>query len=261
MLKSKDQLQKEAQRDLNTKLKLERILASGVRRFLKRQNKIVAEYASKLKMQFDASSNEQEVKAILGKHYTKVVKKFYPSIIRDANAALSSAGIEKIDRNDLEVIAALLAFIDRESTDGAARITERSNRDISKAFAESENDKEAVKKLKGTVVRRSQLIATEYTQRAAEGGKLETSNAIHRAAQGATFAAVSTMAREKTWMTRMDKDVREIHSSALFQSVLATLPFSVGGEQLMFPGDMSMGASIGNVANCRCSAIYSFRIL
>src|SRR5690606_17616229 len=29
--------------------------------------------------------------------------------------------------------------------------------------------------------------------------------------------------------------------------------FEVSGEQLMFPGDSSLGASAGNLINCRCS--------
>lgn len=32
-------------------------------------------------------------------------------------------------------------------------------------------------------------------------------------------------------------------------------PFIVDGEKLMFPGDISMGASAGNVINCRCTII------
>lgn len=261
MQKSKKQLQKEAQRQLNAKLKFEKKLAAGVRRFLKKQNKQASEYAEKFAMQFDASNNEQEIKAILDDHYNMVIGKFYPSVVRDANAALASAGVEKIDRNDPLVIAAILAFINQSTSDGAEWITARSNRDISVAFRTTDTNTEAIEKLDNSVLRRSQQIATEHTQRAAEGGKSEVSRAVQRASQGAAFAAAVEMLREKTWMTRMDKFVRDAHQMALFQTVRATLPFVVGGEQLMYPGDMSLGASIGNVANCRCSAIYSFRIV
>jgi hypothetical protein len=33
-------------------------------------------------------------------------------------------------------------------------------------------------------------------------------------------------------------------------------PFVVDGEQLMFPGDTSMGATARNIVNCRCTCIF-----
>lgn len=57
----------------------------------------------------------------------------------------------------------------------------------------------------------------------------------------------------KTWVTIGDSKVRLWHQKAAFQTVLESEPFIVHNERLMHPGDMSMGASIENVANCRCS--------
>jgi hypothetical protein len=50
--------------------------------------------------------------------------------------------------------------------------------------------------------------------------------------------------------------VRPEHAAADGQEQLAINPFLVGGEQLNRPGDTSLGASAGNVINCRCSADY-----
>ena len=61
----------------------------------------------------------------------------------------------------------------------------------------------------------------------------------------------------KTWTTVGDSRVRDIHVAANGQRKTLTEPFVVGGELLMFPGDSSMGASAGNIANCRCSASHS----
>lgn len=36
-------------------------------------------------------------------------------------------------------------------------------------------------------------------------------------------------------------------------------PFVISGEQLMFPGDASLGASVANLASCRCASTFSFR--
>lgn len=61
---------------------------------------------------------------------------------------------------------------------------------------------------------------------------------------------------KKQWRTVGDNKVRADHVEANGQTRLITEPFEVGGEYLMFPGDVSMGASAGNVANCRCTAVY-----
>ena len=68
-------------------------------------------------------------------------------------------------------------------------------------------------------------------------------------------AVVSTT--KKVWRTVGDSKVRPIHRTANGQSRLLHVPFVVNGEFLMFPGDSSIGASAGNVINCRCVAQYS----
>jgi uncharacterized protein with gpF-like domain len=60
----------------------------------------------------------------------------------------------------------------------------------------------------------------------------------------------------KTWATMGDAKVREWHNEADGQTVGIDEPFMVMGEMLMFPSDDSLGASAGNIVNCRCSAIY-----
>lgn len=63
----------------------------------------------------------------------------------------------------------------------------------------------------------------------------------------------------KLWVTMGDSRVRTIHQVADGQEVPASDPFTVGGERLMYPGDTSLGASAGNVVNCRCSASHDVR--
>ncbi len=60
---------------------------------------------------------------------------------------------------------------------------------------------------------------------------------------------------KKTWVTMGDKKVRPAHQAANFQTVPENEPFIVMNERLMFPGDTSLGASMENVANCRCSKV------
>ncbi|MDX2308071.1 MAG: hypothetical protein NW216_07530 [Hyphomicrobium sp.] len=60
----------------------------------------------------------------------------------------------------------------------------------------------------------------------------------------------------KVWNSLLDGREREAHRLAHNQSQLVENPFEVGGEVLRFPGDSSLGASIGNTINCRCWADY-----
>jgi hypothetical protein len=69
----------------------------------------------------------------------------------------------------------------------------------------------------------------------------------------------------KEWLSAADgltrgADPRELfdHISPDGQIVLNNQPFIVSGEQLLFPGDTSLGASAGNVIQCRCAAAASF---
>lgn len=60
----------------------------------------------------------------------------------------------------------------------------------------------------------------------------------------------------KEWVSQGDERVRPAHAAADSAQVAANQPFTVGGERLMHPGDTSLGASAGNVVNCRCSAVH-----
>lgn len=79
----------------------------------------------------------------------------------------------------------------------------------------------------------------------------------------ATFIAASksNFMKEKNWIDSGDSRVRpdgnphgrfDHHHEDIGKQPLDK-PFFVSGEELMFPGDTSLGASAGNICNCRCS--------
>lgn len=76
------------------------------------------------------------------------------------------------------------------------------------------------------------------------------------AAEKATEAGVIM---RKVWLTVSDNRTREWHAQAgedygtKDQAIPIDEPFLVNGEEMMFPGDESMGASPSNIYNCRCS--------
>ena len=59
----------------------------------------------------------------------------------------------------------------------------------------------------------------------------------------------------KRWVATHDSRVRDEHLEADGQIVENKNPFVVGGEELMFPGDKSLGASGWNLYNCRCTRV------
>ena len=60
----------------------------------------------------------------------------------------------------------------------------------------------------------------------------------------------------KAWLSSHGPHVREAHAQAEADYIDSPIPidepFEVMGEQLMFPGDDSLGASLENIINCQC---------
>lgn len=75
-------------------------------------------------------------------------------------------------------------------------------------------------------------------------------------------ADASRYMKIKYWVDSRDERVRPAstlngqfnHHSSKILPVPYNEPFEVSGELLMFPGDISLGASAGNTINCRCAA-------
>lgn len=90
-------------------------------------------------------------------------------------------------------------------------------------------------------------------------------SAYNTASNHANLQAIEAAGFEhKRWLTSRDSRVRHPtgsspydHRAAEGQTVPIDQPFLVSGEELMFPGDASRGASIGNIIQCRCTCIGS----
>ncbi len=60
----------------------------------------------------------------------------------------------------------------------------------------------------------------------------------------------------KEWLSTPDSRTRETHVAADGQKRRLDDPFDVGGSQLMFPGDTSLGAPLSETVNERCTLAY-----
>lgn len=101
---------------------------------------------------------------------------------------------------------------------------------------------------------RSQTLVNTETQSAAESAKFAEAEVLSGVEPGRRQESDTW----KKWTTVGDNRVRNIHRMANGQTRKLNEPFLVAGEYLMHPGDATLGASLGNLANCRCIVTYRF---
>ena len=99
-------------------------------------------------------------------------------------------------------------------------------------------------------------IATLETQNAAEGAKLTEAEVLTGTEPTIRSGASGDTGVTKRWDSLGDSIVRPSHLTADSQEQPAQQPFDVGGAQLMFPGNDSLGAPLSELAGCRCSSDY-----
>lgn len=261
MAKKDSKQRREASKQLNKKLKLERKLTKKIRRFLKKINRDFLRVYLATEALIRAEEYQEELTTILDDHYRKTAEVFAPITVKVVNDALIDAGHDPVPKNDPILIAALLAFISENVQFSSRVITNTTNNDMERALRlENEDGKKAKKRLDNRAVWRSETIGATETQKAAEGAKSVAMEQTEEIAQTATVAAI-IFRSIKQWFTRLDERVRPAHSDADGQTVPANEPFIVMGQQLMYPGDTWLGATLDNTANCRCTSIHSTTII
>lgn len=61
--------------------------------------------------------------------------------------------------------------------------------------------------------------------------------------------------KKKEWLATGDNRTRPTHASANGQVKPMDDPFDVGNSKMMHPGDMSLGAPVSEIADCRCTVL------
>jgi hypothetical protein len=184
------------------------------------------------------------------------------------------------EQNFTDIIdAALLMYINQKVPERAGFIDQTNSADINDAIDEAQAelsseglplDRVAVGSLAAILLKRKfearkKTISMTETQFMAESTKAIEATVI--ANEGdinlndvVGSIAVGAAVVNKRWASILDGNTRTgqfDHVVADGQKVPLPQAFIVSGERLMFPGDSSLGASIGNTINCRCSALYS----
>ncbi len=257
----------EARRDLSEKLRFERLLIEEVRDFNKQLvRQTVREFAQGAGA-FDASTLQPELTEILDNHYERVGEPFSEQITETLPRDIMAT-----DTETALITTALLIFFSARAVEQADIITATNQRDITASIdlAITISQEEAVagrpqsrhdtavqtganlnRKLAGRVTG----IAALETQAAAEAAKATEAQVLTGQLPSVTGGSPRDVPVTKEWVTVGDERVREAHVFADSQDRSLNQAFDVGGEQLRWPGDTSLGASAGNVINCRCSSV------
>lgn len=245
----------QARSDIRDKMIFERELFNTLRKF---DTKTVKDFIRTFGMDSRILQvDKSEMNEVLSKHYEKVGADFSDRI----NKQLP----QDIKANDDEIAetAAALALIFSQATQEAAElITNTTQRDITESIdtatqtSEPDTSRVEIAVLAGAVLSRRlngrrPTIAETETQSPAETAKGIEARVLSGAPIDDT--GVPSPVR-KVWTTEGDEVVRPAHVIADSQERPLNEPFDVGGERLRWPKDTLLGATAGNVINCRCSS-------
>ncbi|MDE7399179.1 MAG: hypothetical protein K2N06_06590 [Oscillospiraceae bacterium] len=135
---------------------------------------------------------------------------------------MAYAAVSVVQTGSSEPYSAVDAWKHRRAYDFALWITQTAQREPNLAFSDSH---------------------------AAAVTRTEVNAVCNLAAMDATYRQGK---RFKTWKTFGDSRVRPSHKAVDGQRMPLDMPFTVGGYEMMFPNDSSLGAPAGEVVNCRC---------
>lgn len=254
----------QARRDLRAKLILERKLLRQLNSFMRRVARAMTKKYAETGTVIDALIFLPELEEILFKHYQKVNKEFDDRITENLPEEIEAT---KEERKIID--EALLLFSIAQSGTQSKIIIETIQKDIIKAFQEANDfleEQKAFRPLEIAIVAatnllkritgRNSTIAAYETQVMAETAKGTEVQVLSRQDPSVVSGTNRKSGVKKEWVTMGDEVVRTDHIIADGDVADINEPFIVGGEEMMWPADMSRGASIGNTINCRCAAVY-----
>jgi hypothetical protein len=257
-----------AAEDLRKKLALERKLAPALGKYHAEILRNFTNMYARVGIVPPMSRYDAALASILAAHYAAAQSAFTGSISDDM-----PPGAELTPAEKAAIAAALVAYFKRKADSRAADINKTTEDDLSRsvrmAVDTQEQDKPPLSRIEiaflaaGIAHRvlssRGDSIAVTETQLGAEATKATEAEVLY--GMNPTVAGGDQVRGDgqptKVWESVGDDRVRDAHLEADGQEVPISEPFIVDGESLMFPGDPSLGASAGNIINCRCSVSYN----
>jgi HK97 family phage portal protein len=142
---------------------------------------------------------------------------------------------------------AVQAAIEAVLKDFARKVNNTTFTQLTALFQEAESNGESIAEIQ-------ERLAAFYGGRKSdfETERIARTTMVAADNQGAIDAyEQSGEVAEKVWLATLDDRTRDAHIQAHGQKVALNETFTVGGEELRFPGDPN--GSAGNVINCRCA--------
>ena len=265
-----------AVRQLAKKLRLEASVIPKLNKFFRQISDTIRPVWNSTGRVPDVSAFHDELVELLTRHYDRVGKAFHKDALDEFKKSLpigmelkqepEEAVDESADRIDemlLLVIAAkastqsgVILNTVQDELDTAIETTVRNAAKDGVTLSHREQGRQIEQDFEDRIPGKSNIVAMTETQGMAEDTKLTEAETLLLA--GVVIAGVSVaIAMKKVWDAILDDRTRDAHAIANGQIRNMGVPFIVGGEMLKVPGDTSLGASLGNIINCRCSARYT----
>lgn len=249
--------------DLKDKIRLERLLRPEIGRY---NRDTVREFVRSLGLFNNVpniSQRNSELASILLRHYERVGGIFSNRIAPDLS---SDTGITSAET--AAILAALSQFYVGLAQSRAAQINKTTQSDARKALglAQPPTDGPRLSQLEvaataGGILnvqlkRRLSTVVMTETQTIAEAAKATEAEILVGTIPSVSGGSPRQSEINKEWVSQGDDIVRPPHLAADGQKRGLNIPFTVGGEELRWPGDRSLGATLGNTINCRCGTKY-----
>lgn len=255
-----------AAQDLRQKLELERYLLREIDKYHTEILRDFTRLATTAGAAPDAAARNAALTAILMAHYQRVAGLFSGQLSRRLPAPKRLTETEK-----LAIAAALQQYFEKRAPEQAALINATTNTDQREVLQNARQEQPALPvpelgliasaALSRRLAGRRQGIAITETQAPAEATKAteaETLGGLPPSVLGGSRRQTEMI---KTWDAVLDSSTRGAHVEADGQEQPMNQPFYVGGQELMFPGDTSRGASVWNIVNCRCGVTYDTKAI
>lgn len=251
--------------DLALKLQLEVRLAADMRRIFKGISKEVRQHVAVSSSTPKASDYLIEIEGALRTHYRRIVKSFAWNLRESLE---KSFGVQEAKAlSDDEIAKRIEQYVKDRAEGQSLYITQTTQREIDEVVGLV-----LAASIGMNVSQEAIALAAEreFFARAAARADIIGATETSAAAEGIKYLEASTLAKQdepvggvdlkkemvKQWDSILDEKTRLNHAVADGQRRHIDDPFDVGGQKLMVPGDTSLGATLDNIINCRCSVQY-----